>query len=619
MRLKTGRLYRTFTLDRGAADADARTVPVSFSSETPVDRWFGREVLDHGPKSVRLDRLRRGGPLLLDHDPGQQIGVVERAEVGKDGRGRAVVRFGRSPRATEVFQDVVDGIRQNVSVGYVVHRMTQEGKDADGTETFRATDWEPLEVSIVAVPADVSVGVGRTAEDSHETLITRRHGGSEATMQTNEQTPDAGVTMDERSAAAEGRRVTIINQIADNFSHLGPARELARQFVENGKSADEYRAALLEATKTRHKPTPIPSAHVDLRNREGRRYSLLALVRSMMPGEGDVGGLEREVSQDIARMRGKEPSGLYAPNELVFGDLSRRDLEYGGGESGKTLVGTDHLAGHFIDALRNRPVVIDAGATVMSGLVGNVSIPRQSTTTTAYWVAEGGSPTEGAPAMDAVTMTPKTVAAYVDIMRRPMKQATPAADAIVTRDVSRSLSLAADLAALHGTGSNNQPTGVAATSGIGSVAGGTNGGAPTLAHLLELEEDVSVANGDRGSLAYITNPVVRRKLKGTLVTATYGDRMVWGEGDRPLNGYPAHVTNQVSSTLTKGTASGVCSAIFFGAWQELLFGMWGGIDVIVDPYTLSTSGGVRIAAHLDMDIAVRHAASFSAMLDALTT
>ena len=161
---------------------------------------------------------------------------------------------------------------------------------------------------------------------------------------------------------------------------------------------------------------------------------------------------------------------------------------------------------------------------------------------------------------------------------------------------------------------------MAATSGIGSVVGGTNGAVPTWAHITQLEREVAIDNADVGSLAYLTNPKVRYKLKNTLFTATYGDRFLWGESPtQPLNGYRAEVTNQVSSALTKGSASGTCSAIFFGNWADLIIGFWSGLDILVDPYSLSTTGSHRIVAFQDVDVAVRHAESFAAMLDVLTT
>ena len=133
--IKTGDLQRFFQLDRAAVDEENRTVRLSFSSEEPVERWFGSEVLSHSPESVRMDRLNGGAPLLWNHDTSDQIGRVESASI-ENGRGFAVVRFSKSVRAEELFQDVVDGITSNVSVGYRIHEMQQEGDK----EIYRATD-----------------------------------------------------------------------------------------------------------------------------------------------------------------------------------------------------------------------------------------------------------------------------------------------------------------------------------------------------------------------------------------------------------------------------------------------------------------------------------------------
>ncbi len=152
-------LSRSFDLDRASIDSESRTVDVIFSTETDkVQRWFGTEILDHGEKSVRLSRLRNAAPLLLEHDSRSQIGVIESAEIaGKTGR--AKVRFSKSEKGEEIFQDVLDGIRSKISVGYRVHKMTLESSDKNKGDTYRITDWEPFEISLVSIPADDSAGV----------------------------------------------------------------------------------------------------------------------------------------------------------------------------------------------------------------------------------------------------------------------------------------------------------------------------------------------------------------------------------------------------------------------------------------------------------------------------
>jgi HK97 family phage major capsid protein len=296
---------------------------------------------------------------------------------------------------------------------------------------------------------------------------------------------------------------------------------------------------------------------------------------------------------------------------------SGRDLVVGTPTAGGNLVATDLMSQSFIELLRNKMIVRAAGATVLAGLVGDVAIPRQTGGATAYWVAESGAPTESQQTVDQVALTPKTVGAFTDISRKLLKQSSIDVEMFVRNDLATVLALAIDLAALHGSGASNQPTGIASTSGIGSVVGGTNGLAPAWSHIVDLESEVAIDNADVGALAYITNPKVRGVLKQT-EKASGTAQFVWERGSQPLNGYPAFVTNQVASNLDKGTSVGVCSAIFYGNWADLLIGMWGGLDVLVDPYTGGTAGTVRVIELQDVDIAVRHAQSFAAMLDALT-
>ena len=161
--LQSGRAERALLVERAAVDVEARTATLAFASETPYERYWGIEILDCTATSMRTGRLRSGANLLCDHDGTDVVGVIESVEIGPDRVGRAVVRFGKSARAEEVWQDVVDGIRRNVSVGYMIHKA-QLVESADGVETYRVTDWEPFEVSLVSIPADASVGVGRSAE-----------------------------------------------------------------------------------------------------------------------------------------------------------------------------------------------------------------------------------------------------------------------------------------------------------------------------------------------------------------------------------------------------------------------------------------------------------------------
>ncbi len=191
----------------------------------------------------------------------------------------------------------------------------------------------------------------------------------------------------------------------------------------------------------------------------------------------------------------------------------------------------------------------------------------------------------------------------------------------IRRDLTRAIAESIDQAAISGSGSGNEPEGILNVTGIGAVVGGTDGLAPTWDHIVELETQVAVDDADVGSLGYLTNSKVRGKLKRTFVDSGSNAERVWDNrsASSPLNGYKAGITNLVPSDLDKGSSSGVCSAIVYGNFADLLIGMWGdSVNVIVNPYSKDTESIVRITAFSFADVAVRHAQSFSAMQDALT-
>ncbi len=427
-------------------------------------------------------------------------------------------------------------------------------------------------------------------------------------------------------AEGEGRDLTAEEQSL--YDQLVNEAESLRSRIER-----EERLTGMEADMGRSQSQPVhtrsqpANADIGMSKNDLKQYSLVRAIRAVsaaMKGDQralDEAGLEMEASRAVAKQLGRDPQGFFIPYDWQRAGLQgeQRDLTKGTNTAGGYTVTTDLLAQSFIELLRNKMIVRQAGATVLSGLVGDIAIPRQTGGATAYWVAENGAPTESQQAIDQVTMTPKTVGAYTDISRKLLLQSSIDVEQFVRGDLSNVLALALDLAGLHGTGSNNQPTGVASVSGIGSVAGGTNGLAPAWSHIINLETEVAIDNADLGRLAYITNAKVRGKLKQTAKVASSDSVMVWGETATPLNGYPAYVTNQVASNLDKNTSTGVCSAIFFGNWADLIIGLWGGLDILVDPYTGATAGTVRVVALQDADIAVRHAQSFAAMLDALTS
>ena len=382
------------------------------------------------------------------------------------------------------------------------------------------------------------------------------------------------------------------------------------------------KAAELQSEAPNSRQGGNPGAEIGMTEQEVQRYSIVRAIRAAAgskdnPRAWDAAGLEREASDAVAKRFGREPRSFFIPHDVVLGE--KRDLTVGTPTAGGYFVATQQLS--LIELLRKRMVLAQAGVRVLSGLVGDIAIPKHTAAGTGYWVAESGAPTESQQTIGQATLTPHTFGAWSDISHKLLIQSSLDVEAFVRDDLARVIALGVDYAGLHGDDSAdvNQPDGIASTSGIGSVAGGTNGLAPTWAHVVNLEKEVAIDDAEVDNMAYITNAAVRGKLKQTMRTATYGEIPIWPDNGQ-LNGHRTLVSNQVSSTLTKGSSTSVCSAIFYGNWDDLVMGMWGeGIDILVDPYSLSTQRAVRVVAFTDVDFAVRHAQSFAAMLDALTS
>ena len=593
---------RSMHMDAKVEAEDDRRVSISISSEKPVERSFGIEILDHTDRSVDLSFLNSGNaPLLLDHDPERQIGVVESVNLDSSARRlRATVRFSKGQLGSEIYDDVRDGIRNNVSIGYKIGRMERDEK-AEGGNTYRVRSWTPLEASIVSIPADDSVGTNRKAElEQTPTPIPAQAERKEPKMS------EQDIQAVEANARAEYAKT--VNEILE----LGASknkRDLANQAIKDGLSVAQFRGIL--AVASADEPIATPD-NLDLNVQERQSYSLMRAFRNAAAGR-DIGGFEREVSDEIAKRLGKEARGFYVPS-----DVFKRDLTVGTNTAGGFLKPTDHLGGEFVDALRPTLVTANLGARMMSGLSGDVAIPALNAKTAVGFVAENAAPgSEGAPTFRQITMSPKTVAQYVDLSRKLMMQSDPSVEQVIRDDMLRQFAAKIDEVAIEGGGSN-EPTGITQTSGIGSVAIGTNGGPLTYAKTVDLEKEVAIDNAMGGSMAFLTNPKVVASMR-TISKQTSGvEGNFIMDPNGTVMGYNVASTNLVPSDLTKGTSSGVCSALIFGNFSELMIGMFGGLDVLVDPYTGSAAGTTRISMFQDVDVAVRHAESFAAILD-LTT
>ncbi len=581
-------VYRVLDLSRAHyIDEEKRRVRIGVSSEEPVERDFGMEVISHSIEDIDTSFIASGrSPLLLDHDMTKQIGVVERYEIDSaEKSAKAIVRFGRSELADEIFQDVQDGIRQNISVGYKINSMERVRGHKDDKPMYRVKT-TPLEVSVVSVPADQSqaVGVGRS-EDKQPTIKVK-------TM-TEEVKNEINLDEVREQSVAEAKAEFVRNskEIMD-LAVRHNRRDLADKAIQDGNSVEEFRGILLDQIAT---DKPLETPEIGMTKKEVRQFSIMKAINALAnPTDRHAqraAEFEFECSEEAAKHYGRTAQGIMLPPE-VMSNWNTRDLN---ASDDAGLIGQDFRAGSFIDALRNASAVMPL-ATNLNGLSGDVKIPKKTSAASAAFIsAEGGASGESEMVIGSVTMSPKTVGVHTDVTRQLMLQSSLDVENLIRDDLAKSMAIAIDDGALEGSGSSGNPTGITNTSGINTVSL-SSAAAPTFAEMVSIETAVAVDNALLGDLAYIINPTNYGTLKTTAKDS--GSGLFVAENGQ-VNGYPVVISNQLTA-----------NNYVFGNFNDLLIGFFGGLDITVDPYSNSTSGTVRIVALQSVDVAVRHAVSF---------
>jgi HK97 family phage major capsid protein len=393
------------------------------------------------------------------------------------------------------------------------------------------------------------------------------------------------------AAAAERNHALEISKLAATIASPG-AGDLALKSIQAGHTVEMFQAEVLRSLAKQ----PLPTAAIGLTAQEGKRYSVLRAIRALTDKDWTNAGFERECHQAILKRSGmgEAPNnGFFVPYEV-----QKRDMTAGTANAGGVLVATDNLASSFIDLLRNRAVVAQLGATMLSGLVGNVTIPKQTGGGTAYWLTNEATPiTESQQTLGQLSMTPKNVGAYTEISRQLMMQSSPAADMLVMNDLSRVLALAIDLAALEGSGASGQPTGISNTGSIGAVTGTSL----AYAGILEFQTDVAAANALAGNCAYVTTPAVAALL-ATRQRFSSTDTPLWNGNvlDGTMSGFRAMSTNQLTA-----------ASMIFGDFSQVVIGEWGMLELALNPYANFTAAISGVRAIQTVDVGIRYAGAFS--------
>ena len=593
---------RNIEIDFRKASGKSRTVPVVLSSEKPYDRGEYIEVLQHRQDAIDLEREPL--PLIESHDGGQvNIGLVENLRID-NGKLRGSARFGNSSRANELWLDIEAGIVRNVSIGYQV--LEWESDKTGYPPTMTITRWKPFECSIVSIPADETVGFYRNQIQ-------------EKSMKTATQNSDDHLTRSEEKSARDAiaydkNRIAAIRAMAEEQK----LEALGERFIASGASYEDFNAAGLEiiGDRNRNARTDYPGSdtnghNTDISSRSfinefsGRKLDSFHgyLAGACGLGEFDVGPY-RERSQELSRLTGRKPrqGGILFP----LGDMKSRALTItaAGGATMEEAI----LAGSFIDVLRAKSIIMNLNPTMINGLVGDATIPRKTASTTGYWVNldDVETITESTVTIDQVNLNFKSLAAFTKYSHKMLVQSSLSVEQMIREDLATTLAVALDRAAIQGTGSAGQPTGVTNASGINTVASAA--ATPTFAEVVKMEGEILSDNVDlSGSMAYLTTPALSTTLKSTPVV-TDSDTFVWqssGSGEGQMNGYRAFATSNVPAGKT-----------ILGKWSDLIIGTWSVLEILVDPYSDIQKATVGVRVLMDVDIGIRHPESFCVMTEA---
>jgi HK97 family phage major capsid protein len=623
-----------------------------FSSEEPVDRWFGREVLSHAPGAADLSRLNNGGLHLWNHNRDIILGRVMEAGIGNDKRGKVATKWSPNTleRGSEEWkrrQDIESGITTKSSFAYEIREAVDMGEGG-----VLITKWQPLEVSTVSIPADNTVGHppdgmksremlarSQSVEDMPsgsdpvetqpaEAVVTESLEPSVATVNQTitESTPNPTMTQQTASPPEDALRAAVdaeherITNIQAMCKEHGMPESLADELVRSRQSVGEAQAVVLEKLGKRARELQPGGLHVEsdaligMDQKQLRQYSVVKLLRHLSDPSNNAyreqAAFELEISRATEVKADRSAHGAMIPFDWM---IAQRDQQVGNFSKGGALVGTELLAGSFIDLLRNQSALLQTGITTVNGLTGMIDIPRKTAASQHYWVGEDDGVTNSDVSFGLISSTPKTIGVRVPVSRRMLIQSTPDIDTIVRSDMAESLALGVDASGLYGTGSSGQPLGLANVTGTGSVTlgGGASlsypasvGGVSThdtgdWADYINLQAACMVANVNTTGMRYIMNAITMAGGMQTLRASAAGSDYIISDAGN-IGRFPTVMSNQV-----------LLNDVFFGNYADLMLNTWSGLDVVVDNLTQAAKGQVIFTVMQDIDWVCRRPQSFA--------
>lgn len=591
---------------------DENFIKYMLSSEAPYKRKFALnargdiedalEILDHSPECVDMSRMQNGAPFLDEHNPMIQLGKIERCDLVPRIGIEADVRFSKNQVPQERLRDIKDGIRTKCSIGYRVSVYRREPPaDNNSLPIYRAVAWQPYEGSSCSIAADDTVGTVRSDKLEFETEVE------------NAKTEEPEVrtitkTKENEKGKLKMTKAEIFEIRALAKGHGFSDAEVIEFMSDEANTLDMFKKKCLDKN---HVEPVQNTPGLGLSDKEIKRYSMANVLRafsSATPNIKEV-GYELELSRELQNQNGGvAPRTIYVPFDVFKAPQQRTGLNSTAGTGGYTIQ-TDVLSNEFIDVLRPMARVMQAGARVMSGLQGNVLIPKLSAAAQCGWVAEDNAHAESDQTFTGPTLSPKTLSGWTKIGRQLLIQSSSNVESIVRVDLTRIFALAFDKAALLGLGSSNEPKGIIKMAApIASQLNWTTTATPSYADLMKLKNKVARADAlvsDKG--AFLANSDMEYLMEVTpKIGSTYPTFILDGG---KIGNYPFFATNQFGFTTYATTC-------VFGDWDQMILGTWGnGVNMLVDPYTYSDTGALKVTALMFADIQVRHEESFAMISD----
>jgi len=637
---------------------------VAISSEAEIERWFGIEILSHEEGAIDASRMGIGASLLVNHDYDQHVGVIEPGtfRVDKDKKSRAYARFSSHQKALDVEGDVEEKTRTQISVGYFIKDMEYEprevGKDEKGRpiieDVYRITRWQPVEVSIVAAAADITVGVGRSVAGSkpastgggpsarEERTMKKIIDERGAVIEVADDDPRKAATAEQVRAATTGGGAAVavadpqrtrddeVADIVEFCDENGIDKAQRSEWIRSGMTAATVAAKIMKLRKTRGTAQPAAEdLNAGLPKKDRQRYSL---ARAILCGErlregSDADGLEGEYHREMIHKNLQKPikGGILVPMDLRsdeerWQEYERRAALAAGQRTldSKTLTkGTETVferPGELIELLRNTAVVARLGARMLGGLTGPVAFTKQTGGLTVFWVGENPATdvTASDVAFGLVNMVPKTLQGTTAYSRQLLVQSSLDIEAMIREEFAVAHALRLDKTTFYGLGAAGEPMGIYKTPDVNARA---VGGIPDADDVIQSGVLVAEDNALLGNLGWATTPGLAGKMMNIfeVVGATGGPTLWMGtlvEG--ALKGYRALATNQLSKVMLGSEEIGGSEhGAVFGNWRDVVIGMFAAMELVVDPFAQKRKGLIEVTSFHMADIILRHGESFT--------